>query len=166
MANAIDSLRNNLAGVAETIAEYARQIRSGDYPTRYVIWQETPDMDGDTIVGEIWSTKESDAIESWENAGNTFTDDHYVTEDETDDEPTVRDDRGNGTPISEWPLDIVDERGREFAVLITYGGPNIWLTADGLSDARLVGYWGGETVTLWDDSVGSFTAVLDYFIER
>lgn len=82
------------------------------------------------------------------------------------DEPTITDNYGNETPIGEWPLDIVDERGKEFAVLITYGGPNIWLTADGLDDARLVGYWGGETVTLWDDSVGSFTTVLDYFIER
>lgn len=31
MTNTLDSLRNNLTGVAETIAEYARQIRSGDY---------------------------------------------------------------------------------------------------------------------------------------
>jgi len=114
MTNALDCLRNNLAGVAEAIAEYARQIRSGDYR----------------------------------------------------DEPTITDNYGNETPISEWPLDIVDERGKEFAVLIAYGGPNIWLTADGLSDARLVGYWGSETVTLWDDSARSFTTVLDYFIDR
>lgn len=166
MTNTLDSLRNNLTSVANTIAEYARQIQSGTYPTKYVIWHETPDMDGDTIVGEVWATEESDAVAAWENAGNTFTDSHYVTEDETDDEPTIRDNYGNASPISEWPLDIVDERGKEFAVLITYGGPNIWLTADGLSDARLVGYWGGEPVTLWDDSAGSFTTVLDYFIER
>lgn len=163
----MNDLQGTLKATADRIAEYARQIQSGNYPVRYVIWQETPDMDGDTIVGEAWATEESDAIAAWENAGNaTFTDSHYVTDDETDDEPTIRDDYGNASPISEWPLEIVDERGKEFAVIITTGGPHIELVAHGLSDARLVGYWGGETVTLWDDSVGSFTTVLDYFIER
>lgn len=109
-----DNLRNNLTGVAETIAEYARQIQSGEY----------------------------------------------------DDEPTITDNYGNETPISEWPLEIVDERGRAFAIVLTIGGPHIEITADGQRDARLVGYWGGETVTRYDDSDGSFATVLDYFIDR
>lgn len=75
-----------------------------------------------------------------------------------DDEPTADD-----TPISEYPLEIVDERGREFAVVICTGGPHIEVVADGGYDARLEGYWAGERVTLSGDAFNTF---LDYFIER
>lgn len=162
----MNDLRAILTAIADDIAEYARQIQSGNYPTEYVIWRESPDNVGDTIAGEIWTTKESDAIAAWENAGNTFTDSHYVTENDADNEPTIRDNYGNASPISERPLEIVDERGRAFAIVLTTGGPHIEITADGQRDTRLIGYWGGETVTLYDDTAGSFATVLDYFIDR
>ena len=65
--------------------------------------------------------------------------------------------------LSELPLEIVDERGREFAVVIGTGGPHIEIAADGLRKARLEGYWGGECVTLFGDV---FDEVLDWFIDR
>ena len=74
------------------------------------------------------------------------------------DEPTVED-----TPISEYPLEIVDERGKEFAVVLTTGGPHIEVVADGGSSARLAGYWGGEQVYMYGNVFDTF---LDYFIER
>ena len=75
------------------------------------------------------------------------------------DEPTLADE----TPISEYPLEVVDERGRPFAVVISTGGPHIEVTADGDQRAYLVGYWGGEKVTRGGDHFDTF---LDYFIER
>ncbi|OMC55390.1 hypothetical protein A5747_13435 [Mycobacterium sp. IS-836] len=65
--------------------------------------------------------------------------------------------------LQEWPLEIVDERGREFAVVLSTGGPHVEVVADGLSSPRLEGYWGGERVTRYGDYLSTF---LDYFIER
>lgn len=72
--------------------------------------------------------------------------------------PTVDD-----VPIDEYPLEIVDERGRQFAVVLSTGGPHIELVADGSRRARLAGYWWGESHELDDDA---FDIVLDYFIDR
>ena len=65
--------------------------------------------------------------------------------------------------LTDYPLEIIDERGRNFAVVLTVGGPHIEIAADGQNIASLHGYWGGEHVTL---SGQVFDAVLDYFIER
>lgn len=65
--------------------------------------------------------------------------------------------------LHDWPLEVVDERGREFAVVLGTGGPHIEIAADGLAGARLEGCWGGERVTLYGDV---FDKVLDWFIER
>jgi len=65
--------------------------------------------------------------------------------------------------LAEYPLEVVNERGREFAVVIGTGGPHIEIAADGLRKARLEGYWGGERVTLFGDV---FDEVLDWFIDR
>lgn len=69
----------------------------------------------------------------------------------------------DGIPISEYPLEVVDERGRQFAVVISTGGPHIEVVADGGRDARLEGYWWGERHTMADDD---FSVFLDYFIDR
>ena len=63
----------------------------------------------------------------------------------------------------EYPLEVVDERGRNFAVVLTVGGPHIEIEAEGYSRPALKGYWAGERMTLTDDV---FDRVLDWFIDR
>lgn len=65
--------------------------------------------------------------------------------------------------LTEYPLEIVDERGRNFAVVLTVGGPHIEIEAEGSGRATLNGYWGGEHVTLYGDV---FDRTLDWFIDR
>ena len=65
--------------------------------------------------------------------------------------------------LTEYAVEVVDERGRNFAVVVTTGGPHIEIEADGQGIAYLSGYWGGEHTVL---SGQVFDAVLDYFIER
>lgn len=65
--------------------------------------------------------------------------------------------------LMEYPLEIVDERGRNFAVVLSTGGPYIEIEAEGNDRAALHGYWGGEHVTL---SGQVFDDVLDWFIDR
>lgn len=65
--------------------------------------------------------------------------------------------------LSEYPLAVVDERGRNFAVVLATGGPHIEIEAEGWRSASLHGYWGGEHVVL---SGEVFDRVLDWFIER
>lgn len=67
---------------------------------------------------------------------------------------------------ADYPLEIVDARGRSFAVVLSTGGPHIELTADGYENARLVGYWAGETATLYDDAENTLTRFLELFIDR
>lgn len=47
-------------------------------------------------------------------------------------------------------LEVVEEVGRLRSILLTYGGPNIWLEWDGFNscNAEFVGYWGGDKATL------------------
>ena len=61
------------------------------------------------------------------------------------------------------PLEVVDERGRNFAVVLTVGGPHIEIEAEGYGRPALKGYWAGERVTL---TGGVFDRVLDWFIDR
>jgi hypothetical protein len=72
--------------------------------------------------------------------------------------PTVDD-----VPIDEYPLEIIDERGRQFAVVLSTGGPHIEIVADGSRKATLAGYWWGESHELYDDA---FDILLNYFIDR
>lgn len=65
--------------------------------------------------------------------------------------------------LSEYPLEIVDERGKNFAVVLCTGGPHIEIEASGSGEATLNGYWGGEHIVLSGDV---FDRVLDWFIER
>lgn len=65
--------------------------------------------------------------------------------------------------LEEYPLEVVDKRGRNFAVVLGTGGPHIEIEAAGWACAALHGYWGGEHVTLGGDV---FDRVLDWFIDR
>jgi hypothetical protein len=76
------------------------------------------------------------------------------------------DDNGNVAYVDEYPLEVVAEVGRPFTVLVTCGGPHVEIVADGYEGARLVGHWGSEISTLWDDADGTFGAVLDYYTGR
>lgn len=67
--------------------------------------------------------------------------------------------------LSELPLEVVDERGKDFAVILGTGGPHIELTASGFGNVELVGYWSGSVYRL-SDSEGVFERTLEYFIER
>lgn len=74
------------------------------------------------------------------------------------DVPTVDD-----TPIDEYPLEVVNERGKEFAVVISTGGPHIEVAANGGTVARLEGYLWGDRATIHGDQFDTF---LSYFIDR
>lgn len=78
------------------------------------------------------------------------------------------DDNGNEARVDDYPLEIVAEIGRPFAVVITTGGPHVEIVADGYDAARIVGTWGflGNTATEYDDAAGTFGAVLDYYTGR
>ena len=65
--------------------------------------------------------------------------------------------------LAEYPLEVVDERGRNFAVVLCTGGPHIEIEAEGYGRAALQGYWGGVRATLTADV---FDRVLDWFIDR
>jgi len=82
----------------------------------------------------------------------------YVEQIEAGQDPVVDD-----VPIAEVPLEIIDERGREFAVVLGINGPHIEVVADGLYSARLEGYYSGERASRYGDH---FNVFLDYFIER
>ena len=65
--------------------------------------------------------------------------------------------------LTEYVLEVIDERGRNFAVVLTTGGPHIEIEAEGNDCAALKGYWGGKRATLTGDV---FDRVLDWFIDR
>lgn len=153
--NTREMLTKNMQGIKESLEEYARQIESGEYGDT---WQVQSDpVDRNVTVQAIG---DYEAIEAVIRDNPTWSDDmgDYEAERIEADEPTV-----DETPISEYPLEVVDERGREFAVVISTGGPHIEVVADGGQNARLAGYWGGEQVYLHGDVFDTF---LDYFIER
>lgn len=100
-------------------------------------------------------------IEQIEGAAATIW--KFVSQIESGTEPAITDSYGNVTPIDEYPLEVVDERGREFAVVLCTGGPHIEVVADGLCSARLEGYWAGSRCTRSGDYLSTF---LDYFIDR
>ena len=80
----------------------------------------------------------------------------------------LADDYGHGADLYEvmadYPLEVVDQRGRNFTVVLTVGGPHIEIEAEGLGEATLRGYWAGIVpVTLSGDV---FSWMLDYYIDR
>jgi CRISPR/Cas system-associated exonuclease Cas4 (RecB family) len=154
--NTRDMLYKNMQGIRETIEEFARQIKSGEFMSTWAI--QLSDDEEQTFTYR--ATSEDDAYQAYveNHAFHVAQENVNIYVIESADEPTTED-----TPISEYPLEVVDERGREYAVVLCTGGPHIEVVADGLCDARLVGYWSGETVTM---SGNMFSTFLDYFIER
>lgn len=113
-------LNEDMNGIADSVAEYVRQIRSGEYG---------PELD---------DVRHADV-------------------------PTFVDGYGNELPIGDYPLEVVEERGKPFAVVICTGGPHIEVVAEGNNRARLEGYWGGSRATWHGDMYDEF---LDWFIDR
>ncbi|AHB31596.1 hypothetical protein SEA_HOLT_140 [Mycobacterium Phage Holt] len=157
-----DMLTKHVDYATETIREYARQIESGEYGNRWTI----TDAEGNSVT--VIGSDESAALDSaydtperrltlegeaadWDVERNEF------------DEPTIVDEYGNESPISEFPISVEVKIGRPLAVVIGIGGPNIEIVHD-MSDgsAKLAGYWGGENVYRYGDE---FQTVLDYLTD-
>ena len=155
-----DRLTEHVESVAEMVREYARQIDSGEYGNRWLVqsYDEPVDHNYDDIVAD----SENAAIAIAQERSAQYHDNWEAERDEFD-EPTIWDERGNSTPISEWPLEVVVKVGRPLTVLITAGGPHIEIVHD-LSDgsAKLAGYWGGEKVYRHGPE---FQTVLDYLTD-
>lgn len=65
--------------------------------------------------------------------------------------------------LVEYPLEIVDERGRLYTVVFCTGGPHVEVTKDGAYGACIMsGYWGGEKVTRGGDIMDW---VMDYYLD-
>ena len=158
-----DNLRDYCKRVADTVRQYADLIESGNYGGEWAIYGETPDSATDWLVsspGDIVAGDEDTAVDlARELYGIPDTLELYADLVDEYYSPTIA---GYGD-IDDYPLEIVDERGREFAVVICIGGPHIEIVADGGRYARLEGYWGGSRCTL---SGGYFDVFLDYFIDR
>jgi hypothetical protein len=157
-----DNLRQQCEHVADTVRRYAALIKSGEYGGMYAVYADSPGQPTDRLIAEdIVASSDDDAIDQ---ARDTYgiADDVELYAELVDEfyEPCLPDDAGD---ISDYPLEIVDERGREFAVVICTGGPHIEVVADGGNSARLEGYWWGSRCTLSGDY---FDVFLDWFIER
>ncbi|ATS93046.1 hypothetical protein SEA_SUPERPHIKIMAN_208 [Mycobacterium phage Superphikiman] len=154
-----DMLTGYVERAAETIREYARQIESGEYGNRWLVqsYDEPVDHNYDDIIADseeaaiaIAQARSGQSHDNWEAERDTFE----------IGEPTIVDEYGNESPISEWPLSVEVKIGRPLAVVIATGGPHIEIAQD-LSNgsAKLAGYWGGEQVYRYG---GEFSTVLDY----
>ncbi|QPO16802.1 hypothetical protein SEA_KASHFLOW_203 [Mycobacterium phage KashFlow] len=159
MSETKDMLTGYVERAAETIREYARQIESGEYGNRWTVTDSEGNVvtvcgaTGSDALDSVYDTAEHRAAivgeaEDWEVERDLF------------DEPTIVDEYGNESPISEWPLSVEVKIGRPLAVVIGTGGPHIEIAQD-LSNgsAKLAGYWGGERVYRYGDE---FSTVLDY----
>jgi hypothetical protein len=157
-----DNLRQHCESVADKVRKYAALIESGEYGGMYAVYTDTPEeLTDELIAGDIVASSDDDAIQQARDA-HGIADDVELYADCVDEywEPCLPDDAGD---IGEWPLEVVDERGREYAVVICTGGPHIEVVADGHNRARLEGYWWGSRCTLSGDYFDTF---LDYFIDR
>lgn len=68
--------------------------------------------------------------------------------------------------MGEWPLEVVQEVGTPWAVVLTVGGPHCEIVRDARGGpARWIGSWGTETVTMHDPAGEPFGWALGYFIE-
>jgi hypothetical protein len=159
-----DNLRQQCEHVADTVRRYAALIESGEYGGEWAIYAPREDEPTDRLVssvGDIVALSEDDAIERARDYYNLPADmDIYAELVDEFYEPCLPDGLGD---ISDYPLEIVDERGREYAVVICTGGPHIEVVADGGNRARIEGYWWGSRCTLTGDY---FDVFLDWFIER
>lgn len=175
----LEMLTANVESVAETIAEYARQISSGEFKSRTEVinlsqtvgdaeffealrsWMVRADViDGDDLDENY--PELSDLEQALEDDGYELDDDTVYRVREFD-VPTIVDEYGNEESIDDWPLAVVVKIGQPLAVQLTVGGPHIEIVQD-LSNgsAKLAGYWGGEKVFRHGDQ---FQTVLDYFTD-
>jgi hypothetical protein len=159
-----DNLRQHCESVADTVRKYAALIESGEYGGEWAIYAPSDDEPTDRLVssaGDIVALSEDDAIDRARDYYNLPAGmDIYAELVDEYCEPCLPDDAGD---ITDYPLEVVDERGREYAVVICTGGPHIEVVADGVNRARLEGYWWGSRCTLSGDY---FDVFLDYFIDR
>lgn len=154
-----DMLTEHVDNVAETIAAYARQIESGEYGNRFTV----TDIDGNERVVIADSGDSAYEIVNETNGNLTGEPDDWDVERDEFDVPTICDDRGNESPIDEYPLSVEVKIGRPLAVVICTGGPHIEIVQDLSSgSAKLAGYWGGEQVYRHGSE---FQTVLDYFTD-
>lgn len=154
-----DMLSATLDSVAETVAEYARQIKSGEYGDTWTV----TDADGMEVFTDVHASSESelwhDVLPGEPGYDETVDMNDWTAERDEADEPTV-----NDTSIDEWPLDVVVKIGRPLAVVVGTGGPHIEIVQEiGGGSAKLAGYWGGEQVYRHGDA---FQTVLDYFVDN
>jgi hypothetical protein len=157
-----DNLRQHCESVADTVRRYVALIESGQYGGMYAVYADSPGEPTDRLIAEdIVASSDDDAIYQ---ARDTYgiADDVELYAELVDEfyEPCLPDGAGD---ITDYPLEIVDERGREFAVVICIGGPHIEIVANGGNRARLEGYWCGSRCTLSGDY---FDVFLDWFIDR
>lgn len=152
-------LTANVESVAETIAEYARQISSGEYGNRWTVTDE----DGSEYV--VLADDEDAALARVvaEHVTNPLPEGDLSAERDEFDVPTIVDEYGNEESIDDWPLAVVVKIGQPLAVQLTVGGPHIEIVQDLSSGgAKLAGYWGGEKVYRHGSE---FQTVLDYFTD-
>lgn len=155
-----DMLTEHVDNVAETVAEFARQIDAGEYGNRWTVSDDE---------GNEYATLANDEDQAHENAvladssGLTGDPGDWMVERDLFDEPTICDENGNETSIDDYPLSVEVKIGRPLAVVIGTGGPHIEIVQD-LSggSAKLAGYWGGEQVYCHGPE---FQTVLDYFTD-
>lgn len=162
-----DNLVAHVDSVLADVEEYARQIESGVYGRRQFGVAEL-DEDGvyvDHLV-TVYADDEDDAYIAYRDRTGGI----YLSRDMVDivechdnefDEPTIVDDHGNETPISEWALSVEVKIGKPLQVWITLGGPNILIESEGYQNTRLEGHWWGQSVYRTGDAINT---VFDYFV--
>lgn len=152
MSDCLESFRSSIDHVAATVAEYERQIISGEYGRSWIVTDESGEEHVVLDAGD-----ESSAIEL---AFNLFGVRGDSAEHVQSDEPTIVDDDGNHESIEDWPLEVVVKVGRPLAVVISTGGPHIEIVQDlGGGSAKLAAYWTGHREFRHGPE---FQTVLDY----
>ena len=145
MTTTLDSLNAMLDNITKTLRAVRSAVHNGLPYFEETPWpgHVSPESDGYLAdeEGRLWPS-EDDALHVSDYEGGVDPHEFLV----------------------EYVLDVVDERGRPFAVVISTGGPHIEIEAEGGGQARLVGYWGGKTCERWDSDL--FGEVLDYFVDR
>lgn len=165
--------------VDQTVREFAESIESGEYVTRECV------LSLDQLAGDMWLEAlrvgmvarlgfDADDVNEAYGNGDEFSGNEIVDLLESDGTYLV--DEGNvfemtyhdspvdedGTPIDEYPLEVT-KQGKNYAVVITVGGPHAEVTASGNGSARLVVRWGSDTSYMTGEHYNTF---LDYFIDR
>lgn len=154
----LDMLTEHVDNVAETVAEYARQIESGEYGNVHTV--TNADDDSIEVKGAL---DDNEAMTKAFEGGMSGDWDDWSVERNEFDEPTIVDDNGNEAGIYEWPLSVEVKIGRPLAVVIGTGGPHIEIVQEiGGGSAKLAGYWGGDRVYRHGPE---FQTVLDYFTD-